>query len=357
MNMPNGGGRLRGRAAGRDGAAPADVLGISTRALARLMPMYLWLGRDARIRGAGPTLVKILGGQDLTGRDFFALFQVKRPRGIGGMEGLARHAGARMHLSLRDGARTAFRGLAVPAALREGMVINLSFGIAVGQGVRDHALTNADFAPTDLAVELLYLTEAKALVMEELHDLNNRLEAARRNAEAEALTDTLTGLSNRRGFEQVMAGLLRRGTPFGLLHLDLDFFKEINDTLGHAAGDQVLHRTALRLQGEMRAVDTIARIGGDEFVLLLPGLDCPERLSDIAGRIVARLGQPMTAAGRRCVISASVGITRTGLYDRPVAARMLADADAALYASKHGGRGCWTLWSPRLAPGAAPGTA
>ena len=321
---------------------------LAPRALARLMPMYLWVGPEGLIRSAGPTLAKILAVPALGGMDFFGLFQVWRPGGISGMEGLMRHAGARMHLRLRDGPRTGFRSVAVPICGGGGMLINLSFGIAVGQGVRDHDLTNADFAPTDLAVELLYLTEAKALVMEELHNLNRRLEAARRHAEAEALTDTLTGLANRRGFDHVLAALIRRGTPFGLMHIDLDFFKQVNDTLGHAAGDHVLRTAAFRLSGEMRAADTIARIGGDEFVLLMPGFDQPERLTAIADRVIARLSQPVDFDGQPCLISASVGITRSGAYATPSAARMLADADAALYASKHGGRGRWTLWSPGL---------
>ncbi|GHE02956.1 diguanylate cyclase [Defluviimonas sp. 20V17] len=328
-----------------------DTLGLTSIALARLMPMYLWLGRDGLIRGAGPTLAKILAGPDLSGRDFFAIFQVRRPRGISGMAGLSRHAGARLQLRLRDGPRTGFRGLAVPVAGQGGMLINLSFGIAVGQGVRVHALTNADFAPTDLAVELLYLTEAKALVMEELNDLNRRLETARRDAETEALTDTLTGLVNRRGFDQELEALIRQGGPFGLMHLDLDYFKQVNDTLGHAAGDHVLGAAGQRLRGEMRSIDMIARVGGDEFVLLLPGIDRAERLSAIAERVIARLSQPIDYAGAPCRISASVGITRSSAYDAPVAARMLADADAALYASKHAGRGRWTLWHD---PGKGP---
>ncbi len=349
-NPANGAGSRPGTAA--DYLLPAagcatDALGLTSIALARLMPMFLWLGRDGLIRGAGPTLAKILAVPDLPGRDFFALFQIRRPRGITGMAGLSRHAGARLQLRLRDGPRTDFRGLAVPVSGNGGMLINLSFGIAVGQGVRAHALTNADFAPTDLAVELLYLTEAKALVMDELSDLNRRLETARRHAETEALTDTLTGLANRRGFDQVLDALIRRGTPFGLMHLDLDFFKQVNDTLGHAAGDHVLGTAGQRLRGEMRSVDTIARVGGDEFVLLLPGIDKAERLSTIAERVIARLSQPIDYAGAPCQISASVGITRSGAYEAPAAVQMLADADTALYASKHAGRGRWTLWSGR----------
>lgn len=320
-----------------------DALALSAPSLARLMPMYLWLDQNGAILGAGPTLAKILGTHDLAGRNFFDSFKVKNPRGITGIDALAANAGVRLQLNLRGGARTAFRGLVVPVACGAGVLVNLSFGITVGQGVRDHGLTDADFAPTDLAVELLYLTEAKALVMDELRDLNSRLEAARRQAEADALTDTLTGLANRRAFDLAFAMLIRGGHSFGLMHVDLDYFKQVNDNLGHAAGDHVLRRVARRLHGEIREADTLARLGGDEFALLFPGLSDPDLLAGIADRIVARLDQPIDYAGQPCRISASVGISISDDYSAPTAARMLDDADAALYASKKAGRGRWTL--------------
>ena len=163
-----------------------------------------------------------------------------------------------------------FRGLAVPLD-GGGVLINLSFGMTVVEAVRDHRLTDADFAPTDLAMELLYLVEAKTAVMQELRDMNRRLEGAKTAAEEQALTDTLTGLRNRRAMDMALSRLMLRGTPFGLMHLDLDFFKAVNDTLGHAAGDHVLRQVARVLRVQMRGGDTVARMGGDEFVVAPAG--------------------------------------------------------------------------------------
>jgi len=223
------------------------------------------------------------------------------------------------------------------------MIVNLSFGIATAEAVRDHALTNADFAPTDLTVELLYLTEVKAAVMEELAALNARLRAAQRAAEEQALTDALTGLANRRAFDtalgRVLDAALWGGKDFALLHLDLDFFKAVNDTLAHAAGDLVLPHVAAVLRGAMRKQDTVARVGGDEFVLILPGPVDEAMITTIARRIIAELEMPVTFEGEPCRISGSIGATLSTLYERPDADRMLSDADTALYVSKRRGRG------------------
>lgn len=143
-----------------------------------------------------------------------------------------------------------------------GAFLNLSFGIGVAEAVRRHALTVEDFAATDLTVEMLYLVEAKTAVMDELRNLNRRLQGAKVAAEEQALTDQLTGLRNRRALDLQMKALIRLGASFGLMHIDLDFFKQVNDTLGHAAGDHVLREVARVLTQETRATDMAARVGG-----------------------------------------------------------------------------------------------
>ncbi|MDZ4135091.1 MAG: GGDEF domain-containing protein, partial [Paracoccaceae bacterium] len=232
-----------------------------------------------------------------------------------------------------------FRGIAQPLAAGGGVLINLSFGIDVITAVSAHKLTDADFTATDLAMELLYLVEAKSAVMDELRQLNLRLQGARDAAEEQALTDMLTGLRNRRALDLVMEDAISRDMPFGLMHIDLDYFKAVNDTLGHAAGDHVLREVADVLTQETRPCDTVARVGGDEFVLVFEGLTDPARLSKIAGRLVSRMSQPFDFDGRPCRISASIGISVSTDYNRPTSERMLGDADQALYASKHAGRG------------------
>ena len=312
-------------------------------ALGALMPMHLCLDGQGIVRSVGPTLGKITAEAPLAGRDFFEAFEVRRPGGIGDPAGLAAHAGERLFLVLEPGG-ISLRGVAVPlAAPGGGMIVNLSFGIALSDAVGRHGLTDADFAPTDLAVEMLYLLEAKNSVMEELHNLNRRLQDARLRAEEQALTDTLTGLRNRRAMDASLARLIAGNAPFGLMHIDLDGFKQVNDTLGHAAGDHVLVHVARVLQSMSRSDDGVFRVGGDEFVVVFPGLADAGRLQGVARRMIEALGRPVVWDEGTARVSASVGIVVSTLYTEPQPDRMLSDADRALYASKNAGRGRVTL--------------
>ena len=336
-----------------DGSHPETLAMVPPEALGRLMPMYVWISPSGHVREAGPTLMKLCSDCALVGQRFLEVFELVRPRGVATIGELAALAGRRLHMALREPPHTAFRGLAVPLGPGQGMLVNLSFGIAVAEAVRDHALTDADFAVTDLAIELLYLHEAKSAVMDELNGLNLRLHAARAAAEEQALTDPLTGLANRRALEialcQAAEAVGRGGRPFALMHLDLDFFKSVNDTLGHAAGDHVLTEVARVLREETRQEDVVARVGGDEFVLILRGLIDKPRLFALAGRIIARMEEPMSFEGQPCRISGSAGIAISTLYPVQNPDRMLSDADLALYASKRSGRGRATIFTPDLA--------
>ncbi|MGB3278892.1 MAG: diguanylate cyclase [Pseudorhodobacter sp.] len=313
---------------------------IEKPALNRLMPMHLWIADDGRVESVGSTLHKAFGGETLEGACFFDLFEVRRPGGIFTVDDLRRHNGERLQIVPKDpGDVQGLRGLSVCLPEQAGVLINLSFGIGVIEAVASYHLTDADFAATDLAMELLYLVEAKTAVTEELRQLNLRLEGARDAAQEQALTDTLTGLRNRRALDMAMALWIDRKIPFGLMHIDLDYFKAVNDNLGHAAGDHVLCEVAKTLLAETRVGDTVARVGGDEFVIIFNDLVDTEKLSGIADRVVARLSEPSEFQGELCRISASIGITVSTDYDPPSADRMLNDADEALYASKNAGRG------------------
>ncbi|THD85829.1 diguanylate cyclase [Aliigemmobacter aestuarii] len=325
-------------------------------ALDRLMPMHLWLDPGGRVLSAGSTLAKVIALPPVVADEvparLFDLFDLRRPGGVADMERLRAASGHRLYLVARAPGQPAFR--AVAAGLPDGGVLmNLSFGIGIVEAVRRHGLTEADFAPTELAVEMLYLVEAKSAVMEELRQLNRRLQGAKSEAEERALTDTLTGLRNRRAFDQALDRVLNQmqvqaraeadPAGFSLMHLDLDFFKQVNDSHGHAAGDQVLVAVAQVLRRETRAADTVARVGGDEFILLMPGLTDRARLCAIADRIIAGVGRPVIYGGAECRVSASIGVTVAEAGIRHDAARLLADTDSALYAAKKAGRGCAIL--------------
>ena len=263
------------------------------------------------------------------------------------MADLRAHAGEKLRLSLHIAARTvAFRGLAMDLAGGSGLVLNLSLGIGVVDAVRGYSLTEADFAPTDLTVEMLYLVEAETAAMGALRGLAQRLRVDKQMAEAQAMTDTLTGLRNRRALTIALDGLTRARLPFGLMHIDLDFFKAVNDTYGHAAGDHVLQVVAKVLDAETRREDTVARVGGDEFVLVFPGMTETAQLEAIARRIIEQLTEPIEFEGQTCRISASIGISISTEYEEPLPDRMQQDADEALYASKRAGRGRAQVFRP-----------
>ncbi|MBE3636725.1 PAS domain-containing protein [Mangrovicoccus algicola] len=171
------------------------------------------------------------------------------------------------------------------------------------------------------------------------HDLAEKMRAEN---ERQALHDGLTGLPNRRYFDNVMARRLEEARGSGgrgcvLIRIDLDHFKYVNDTLGHEAGDLVLTRVAQVLRACLRGEDFAARIGGDEFsVLLAPGMT-EENAREIVERIQARIAEPLTYDGRLCRFGASFGIA----YARDVAQlgpELQIFADAALYKAKAAGR-------------------
>jgi diguanylate cyclase (GGDEF)-like protein len=159
----------------------------------------------------------------------------------------------------------------------------------------------------------------------------------RRKLNALAYRDALTGLPNRAAlFEKLQSeiGAARRSSrEFAVHFLDLDGFKQINDTFGHAAGDEALREVALRLQGAVRESDTVARLGGDEFVVLQPGVEDPKAPDRLAARLKAVFEAPISCAGRSFTIGTSIGTSRYPRDGDEIHA-LLDRADAALYRIK-----------------------
>ncbi|TDX31835.1 PAS domain S-box-containing protein/diguanylate cyclase (GGDEF)-like protein [Rhodovulum visakhapatnamense] len=177
----------------------------------------------------------------------------------------------------------------------------------------------------------------------ELRQAHQLAETMRAENERQALHDGLTGLPNRRYYDQVLADRIEAArTGDGprdavLIRVDLDHFKYVNDTLGHEAGDRVLIRVAEELRGALRAADFAARIGGDEFSILLgPGMSA-ENAREVVERVQVALARPLTYEGRLCRFGASFGIAHTEDIDA-MGAELQLFADAALYRAKEGGR-------------------
>jgi diguanylate cyclase (GGDEF)-like protein/PAS domain S-box-containing protein len=163
-------------------------------------------------------------------------------------------------------------------------------------------------------------------------------------------SDALTGLANRYQFNEAMPLALSRArralSGLALMYLDIDHFKRINDSLGHAAGDEVLKAFAQRLSKSVRTTDTVARLGGDEFVIILEGLNNEEEPQVLARKIVANVTRPLEVEGRALTMTASIGIAfrrKIVAADAATVEAMIGRADAALYAAKSAGRNTWRL--------------
>jgi diguanylate cyclase (GGDEF)-like protein len=166
--------------------------------------------------------------------------------------------------------------------------------------------------------------------------------ALEKQAEYLALHDPLTGLPNRHLFEdrvrQALATWRRSGVGFALLFIDLDKFKEINDNHGHAAGDQLLRALSRRLQDAVRESDTVARYGGDEFVVLVSGVGNDDDVVAVSGKILSSVALPYELDDVTLTLTASLGISRCPQEGNDFDA-LLKQADAAMYGVKRDGRG------------------
>ncbi len=164
----------------------------------------------------------------------------------------------------------------------------------------------------------------------------------------QAFYDSLTGLPNRALFmerlEHALAASKRRHKPVAVMFLDLDNFKDVNDTFGHAAGDDLLVALALRLQTCVRPMDTVARIGGDEFTVLLDATDWRHDALAVAERVVDELKRPFDVVGQRAFVRASIGVAFSDPDRHSAAAVLLREADVALYHAKSAGKGRYVVF-------------
>ncbi|MDP3523612.1 MAG: diguanylate cyclase, partial [Hoeflea sp.] len=177
---------------------------------------------------------------------------------------------------------------------------------------------------------------------------NRDLEDARAQMERNSLHDSLTGLPNRRFLDDRLLNGHAGRKVTALLHIDLDRFKQINDTLGHAAGDAMLVHAANILKSSTRAGDFIARIGGDEFVIATTSPPSEDRLSALAGRIIVQMRQPVPYENHECRFGVSIGIAIAERDEEECGKRLLIDADIALYRAKSSGRNRFEFFTASL---------
>ena len=185
-----------------------------------------------------------------------------------------------------------------------------------------------------------------------LQDVTDQLATAHRELERQATHDPLTGLWNRAVLDEVLGLLGEPGArPAALLSIDLDRFKQVNDRFGHAAGDQVLEVAAERMRHAVRHGDRVLRMGGDEFLVVLPNVG-PSEVEALAHRLVDSIEQPVAWGTTPLRISASIGVAVLAADEPPVRAEeLVARADAAMYAAKRAGSGGVEVTAPRRADG------
>ena len=183
-----------------------------------------------------------------------------------------------------------------------------------------------------------------------IQDISERVMFEKRLARL-AYYDSLTGLPNRRLFHdrlgQAMEHAHRNGKLVGILFLDLDHFKDINDTLGHLFGDRLLQETAKRLSNLLRKEDTVARLGGDEFTVILEGISNAADAEDVAKKILHSIGQPFKLGEHERNVTSSIGITLYPLDDSNIE-RLIMNADGAMYQAKLNGRNAYALYTPKI---------
>ena len=199
---------------------------------------------------------------------------------------------------------------------------------------------------TAIAVVLLLLWQFRSRLMETLM----QVQAAERRAQYGATHDGLTDLPNRTLFEERLNRALERlrnnpGRYFAVLFLDLDRFKNVNDSLGHAIGDRLLVEVARRLESQVHSTDTVARLGGDEFTILLENLKSPSEATKVTERLLDALRAPFKLNWHDLYTGASVGLVLVeGSQDPGEPQDILRDADTAMYWAKAGGKARYALF-------------
>ena len=214
---------------------------------------------------------------------------------------------------------------------------------AINRFSKDHVISTSPFTRND---ELGLLSRSFHDMQTEIMAYLSELNESRKALDHLARHDTLTGLPNRRMFfdrvEHAIANSRRSGKQLAVLFVDLDRFKEINDTLGHAAGDSVLINVAILLKSAVREVDTVARLGGDEFVILIDTIADPQHVTAIVRKLHDLFQRAMLIDGHELLVHASMGVSIFP-RDGKDADELIQNADQAMYNSKKAGRNTFSF--------------
>ncbi|OAI52707.1 hypothetical protein AYO46_04940 [Betaproteobacteria bacterium SCGC AG-212-J23] len=234
----------------------------------------------------------------------------------------------------------------LPFAFAEGYQTAAMVAVPGDRGARGVLCALAKKARAYGPEELRFLGAAASMVSAALHRLDSEARLAYL-----AQFDPLTGLPNRAllsdRFTQMIVLAKRRGAPLGVLFIDLDDFKLVNDTQGHAAGDELLKETARRLLASVRQGDTVARISGDEFAVICGDLARADDAALVAQKIIDRLAESFAIRGKEVFVTASIGIA-TFPSDGDNAETLLGAADAAMYRAKQAGRNAFQFFTAEI---------
>jgi diguanylate cyclase (GGDEF)-like protein len=282
------------------------------------------------------------------------VFAVVLPKGLMGAEAIPWKIGSRLRVigicSVQIDARS---------HLREGIAVIKSFRVLMRSPQDVVVLESPSWWTPGHALVLLALALAVTLsVLGWVMVLRKRvaeqtvlLRKSEERFRHMALHDALTGLATRLLLDDRLTAAVedarRHKTGLALLMIDIDKFKEVNDTFGHHGGDEVLRATADRLMQAVRKTDTVARMGGDEFVVLLPHMNDPLMAEGIAAKIVKSLATPVLYAECEIPISVSIGVC-TSVMRGLDAEALLKSADDALYQAKAKGKNCFSVFTPSL---------
>lgn len=307
---------------------------IDHTVLGKLLPFHLIFRKDGAVIGQGETLKKCIGALKNVSEDLIG-YRFKGSVPDCSIFSLA-STGERFFIEIRNLPHLPLRAHGALVNSQTAL-LNCSYGILTPSAVCTHDLTEQDFTPADLVTEILFLKEAASLAQRNLDSMNQLLKSAWEVAAESAERDPLTGLLNRRGVRRRLS-MIKNHAPAGIAvaHIDLDNFKAINDTFGHAVGDSVLQEVARKIQNTFRANDLCCRIGGDEFLVIITS--CVSE-----GSLENRLKGLLNSIRGECMFGVKFGASIGAIITEGVISldveKLIDAADDLLYESKRSGKG------------------